>query len=901
MTFPLQAGGFRVGTMLLLGLPHQEHVSAVLSLLTALSTVVALVLRNAFLYERQEQIIQERTAELRHANERLHRELAERREAQSKLKESEERLRLTLEATQIGIWDWDVKNDRWYASPIYYSMLGYEPKPGSADRREWLERVHPDDRAMVQEKIQEVLARDFTSYEYEARMRHADGSYRWHSVTGFGIERDADGKAARILGTRTDIDERRQAEEALRRLNRELRAISNCNQTLVRAVDEQALLTDICRIVCDDAGYRMAWVGYAENDDAKTVRPVAWAGAEDEYLAGAGITWSDTPRGRGPAGTAIRSGESATVGDFASDDRVLPWRDGALQHGYRSAIALPLNDESGHTFGALCIYAAEPEAFTPAEARLLKELSGDLALGVSVLRSRAERRQADEERQAHLSFLESLDQVNQTITRETDVTAMLQNIVETMLVMFGCDRAWLFYPCDPEAETFRVPVEASRPKYPGAGAIDHDLPMDPSLAADLRKALASEEPLAFSTGTDQPVNELTAKQFGVQAQLFQAIYPRTGKPWVFGMHQCSHPRIWTERERELFREIGHRVADGLSSVLLLRDLRDGEAQLSAAAAEWRATFDAMSDSVALFDAEGKVVRCNASTVALTGRDYAQIIGHACYEIFHGTSAWHESCPQLQARGSLRGETSVFEQGGQWLRVTFHPMTDAKGAFSGGVHVVSDISELKQTEERLRDSLAQVQSVSEEVIGAIAGIVEVRDPYTAGHERRVSELATAIAQQMGFDEDAVRGVRVGGLLHDVGKIGVPAEILTKPTALTAIEFELIKTHPLVAHDLLRGINFPWPVAEMALQHHERLDGSGYPQGLHGDEALIEARILAVADVVEAMASYRPYRPALGVEVALAEIEKNRGRLYDAQAADACLRLFREGGFAFRQRE
>ena len=209
----------------------------------------------------------------------------------------------------------------------------------------------------------------------------------------------------------------------------------------------------------------------------------------------------------------------------------------------------------------------------------------------------------------------------------------------------------------------------------------------------------------------------------------------------------------------------------------------------------------------------------------------------------------------------------------------------------------DITPLKDAQTRLEESLARLQAMTEEVIRAIGAIVEVRDPYTAGHERRVSELVTAIAKQMGFDEESVSGMAVGALLHDVGKISVPAEILSKPGRLNDREFDLVKSHPQVTHDLLSGIEFPWPVAEMALQHHERMDGSGYPLGLAGDEIAMEARILAVADVVEAMASHRPYRPALGVDAALEEIGDQRGTLYDPSVVDACVRIFREQGFSF----
>ncbi|MGA2403159.1 MAG: GAF domain-containing protein [Syntrophobacteraceae bacterium] len=207
---------------------------------------------------------------------------------------------------------------------------------------------------------------------------------------------------------RIEITERKLAEEALHRLNRELRAISNCNQVLIRAEDEQTLLSEICRIICDEAGYRMAWVGYAENDDAKTIRPVAWAGAEDGYLKQAGLTWADTERGRGPSGTAIRSGESACIQDFTTDPQAAPWRDNTLQRGYRSSIALPFKDEHANTFGVLNIYSTEPNAFTTDEIRLLEELAGDLAFGIMVLRARIERKQAEEALLEGEAFLNSL-------------------------------------------------------------------------------------------------------------------------------------------------------------------------------------------------------------------------------------------------------------------------------------------------------------------------------------------------------------------------------------------------------------------------------------------------------------------------------------------------------------
>ena len=207
-------------------------------------------------------------------------------------------------------------------------------------------------------------------------------------------------------------------------------------------------------------------------------------------------------------------------------------------------------------------------------------------------------------------------------------------------------------------------------------------------------------------------------------------------------------------------------------------------------------------------------------------------------------------------------------------------------------------QLRQNEEELKNTLGQLRSSLEATIQALALTAEARDPYTAGHQRRVADLSRAIAQKMGLSQDRVDGVRMAGSIHDLGKIYVPSEILNKPGKIRENEFELVKSHPQVGYEILKTITFPWPVAEIEIQHHERLDGSGYPHGLKGDEILLEARIVAVADVVESMSSHRPYRPALGVEKALEEIEAGRGRLYDEKVVDACVSVFNEDNYTLQ---
>ena len=397
---------------------------------------------------------------------------------------------------------------------------------------------------------------------------------------------------ANVLGS---VIERHRAEAQLWRVNQAQRVLSKCNEALIRASEESTLLQQICDLIVEEAGYRLCWVGRAENDAAKSVTAIAQAGFEAGYLATVNVNWADTERGRGPTGTCIRTRKTVVAQHIATDPRMIPWRVEAMKRGYGSSVSIPLMVDS-QAFGAIMIYAAEPDAFGTEEVKLLTELASDLAFGIGNLRTRAERDRSAYEHEHHAEILQ-----------------------------------------------------------------------------------------------------------------------------------------------------------------------------------------------------------------------------------------------------------------------------------------------KSLEQSIR---------------AIADTVEARDPYTAGHQRRVGELAVAIAREMGLPEQKIHGIQLAAAVHDLGKIHVPAEILAKPGTLSDIEFMLIKTHPQAGYDILKDVDFPWPIAEIVRQHHEKLDGSGYPQGLKDGQILLEARIMTVADVVETMSSHRPYRPSLGMELALKEIERGRGSVYDMAVADACLKLFREGRFAFQ---
>ncbi|MFQ6083458.1 MAG: PAS domain S-box protein [Candidatus Aminicenantia bacterium] len=307
------------------------------------------------------------------------------------------------------------------------------------------------------------------------------------------------------------------------------------------------------------------------------------------------------------------------------------------------------------------------------------------------------------------------------------------------------------------------------------------------------------------------------------------------------------------------------------------------------------------DAVTVTDLEGHITYVSQRTLEVHGfKSAEELIGKSAFELI-APEDHEEAMINLQKtleEGFMRnlGYTLLRKDGTCFIgELNTALIKDAYGKPKAFIATTRDITERKRAEEELKQSWEKLRRAMEETIRAMALTSEIRDPFTAGHQRRVSNLACAIAKEMGLPEKQIDGVRLTGIIHDIGKIYVPAEILSKPGRITEIEFSIIKNHTQVGHDILKTIEFPWPIAQIVLQHHEMLDGSGYPYGLSGEEIILEARILGVADVVEAMASHRPYRPAQGIDKALEEISQNRGVLYDPKVVDACLKLFTEKEF------
>jgi len=331
-----------------------------------------------------------------------------------------------------------------------------------------------------------------------------------------------------------------------------------------------------------------------------------------------------------------------------------------------------------------------------------------------------------------------------------------------------------------------------------------------------------------------------------------------------------------------------------------------EEALQESESKYRNIFENAMEGIYQSTPEGRFITANAAFAQMAGYDSPEELISSIEDIGTQLYVRPEDRKRFQeimtTSGIVKGfEVDFFKKNGSifWVLINSLTIKDDQGEILYYEGIIEDITLRKQAEEQLHNTLDSLRRAFNAIVQVLVAAVETRDPYTSGHQLRSADLARAIATEMGLPQNRIDGIRMAGAIHDIGKMSVPAEILSKPTKLTELEFSLIKEHANKGFEMLKDVESPWSLAEIVYQHHERLDGSGYPRGLKGEEILMEACILAVADVVESMASHRPYRPALGLNAALAEIENNKGTLYDADAVEACLRIFREKGFQFEK--
>ena len=368
-----------------------------------------------------------------------------------------------------------------------------------------------------------------------------------------------------------------------------------------------------------------------------------------------------------------------------------------------------------------------------------------------------------------------------------------------------------------------------------------------------------------------------------------------GKPWAGEVEMISKAgiRIPVSLHANAVKNDNGQIIGLIGIHTDITQRKRAEIVLKESERRYRSIFEDSKDAIVITTRDGDFIDANEAALELFGYTKSQLMKINIKQLYYDTA------DRLRLVSAIEEDAAVKDFGVRYKTrkgrivdclVSANVRCDAEGKAIGYQGIIHDITAQKRTEGQLKKSLEKSQRIIEGTIRAMATALEMRDSYTAGHQRRVSKLAAMIAKAMGLVDDKIEAVRVAGILHDIGKIYVPAEILAKPRHLSDMEMNIIKEHARVGYEILKAEEFPWPIANIVLQHHERIDGSGYPNQLSGNAIMLEARILGVADIVEAMASHRPYRAALGIDKALDEIRSNMGKLYDRDVSMACLKLF-----------
>ncbi|MBI4191995.1 MAG: PAS domain S-box protein [Betaproteobacteria bacterium] len=637
--------------------------------------------------------------------------------------------------------------------------------------------------------------------------------------------------------------ERKRAELALSRQKDLYAVLSQSNKAIVRLADREELFAAVCRIAVEHGRFRFAWIGLIDNDDQR-LKPVARYGEDAGYIDQLNLSGdSASASRRSLIGRIPRSGTYVISNDFLNDPAMAPWHEAARRAGVRASAEFPIR-QGGAVVGAINLYAGEPGFFTEELAATLEEMANDVSFALDNFEREAERERVVE------ALRES----------EEKLRAIFEGVVDGILVVDAEARKFLIGNSAICRMLGYTPEEIVRLGIPDIHP-ERDLP---HVIEQFEKQLHGESQIS----TDIPVKRKDGSVF--YADVKSAPVRLGGKDGLLGIFRDITERKRTQESlhaaEEQFRGL---VEQSIAGIYIIQD----------------GTFAYVNPRCA------EIYGC-ASADELLGRDPLSLVAEK-----------DRNAVAENIRRRLEGETQSISYGftalrkdGSTVEIGVH---GARATYRGRpaiIGLMQDISEKKRAEEQIQRYVVQLENTFMRAVEIATTLSEMRDPYTAGHERRVAEIAVAIGSELGFEPRRQEGLRVAGYLHDIGKITVPTEILAKPGKLSPLEFELIKGHSQASYDVLKNVEFPWPVAEIALQHHERLDGSGYPRGLKGEAILLEARIMAVADVIEAMSSHRPYRPGLGIEKALAEIERGRGTVYDATVADACLKLFREKGYA-----
>jgi PAS domain S-box-containing protein/putative nucleotidyltransferase with HDIG domain len=618
--------------------------------------------------------------------------------------------------------------------------------------------------------------------------------------------------------------------------------LSSTNQAIVRITDQDTLFREICRIIVDVGQFKFVWISKLDQQ-TKEIVPIYKYGDDACYVDKLKLSLNDAVHG--PTVSAYLSGTPFISNDFLNDTNTMPWHESARLAGVAGSGVFPIKN-TGEVVYTFNLYAGKVGCFKELLMPTLQEMSEDVSFALENYRKEQDRQfQAEVLRDLNRDFISFLDVASDYIYFK-DADNRFRFCSRTLAEMVGL-------------KDWRDMI----------GKKDFDV-----FDEELAKIYRTEEAVIFEQG-------LSIKN--------------KVNPFI---HESGY-NGWVETNKwPLFDDAGKVV--GLFGISRdITEYKRMEDELRAAAERFRGLVEQSIAGIYIIQDE-LLTYCNERFAEIFGYASAKdLIGRSPLVIVDDQDAGlvGEKIRLLSSREEHKYYYSFngIRKDGSKIIAGVHGSLATYLGRPAVIGLLQDISEKKQDEEKIARYILQLQEAFMNTVQVAMTLSEMRDPYTAGHERRVAELSVAISTELGFDANRQQGMRVAGYLHDIGKITIPAEILSKPGKLSEVEYTLIKQHARSGYDVLKDVEFPWPVAEVALQHHERIDGSGYPQGLKGNEIAFEARILAVADTVESMSTHRPYRPALGIEKALEEIERGRGIIYDQLVVDACVKLFRDKNY------
>jgi PAS domain S-box-containing protein/putative nucleotidyltransferase with HDIG domain len=770
----------------------------------------------------------------------------------------------------------------------------------------------------------------------------------------------------------------RHAVERVEFLGRLYRTVSEMNQVIVREKSRDRLFAEVCRIGVEHGGFAMVWAGLADLPGG-TVRPAGSAGPEAGYVDKLEIRLDVPSAELRPAARAVVENRAVVVDDTDTDPGFALWREAAQKRQFRSCAAFPVRAD-GCVLGVLAVYAGEAGVFQGEVVALLGELAADLGFTLRALETDELRARAEQALRAERGLFVGgptvvfnwkaregwpVEYVSPNVTQQlgyspedftsgrvlyagivhpddlarvgAEVSAFGEQGVPSFEQTYrvrrsdGCYR-WIHdfttvcrggdgtithyhgYVLDiTERRAAEGALRESEERYrliaentaDTITVMDLDLRLTYMSPAVLKhRGYTAEEATAQSleqilTPTSlQAASRLLDEQTALEAS--GGADPSRSTSIELEEYCKDGSTIWVEAAVSFLRDGALRPTGILAVTRDITKRKMADQRLIESEQQYRSLADSSPDNIVRYDADARLVYVNRNMDVSVGFDLGSRLGLTPAEGApgHGVEAYEEKLRRVIQSGEPDElEVTVPNPAGE-LRthsIRFVAERNNDGRIIGALAFGRDITERKEAAREKQKYLVQLRQNLEDAVAAIAATVEARDPYTAGHQKRVAALAAEMARELGLDEETVQGIHLAGTIHDLGKIKIPAEILARPGGLSALEARLIRIHPEAGWEILKGVEFPWPIAEMVLEHHERQNGSGYPRGLRGEQISLGARILAVADVVEAMASHRPYRPSRELSFALSDIEGDREGCFDPVVVKACLTLFRDKGY------